>query len=80
MDYTWVLREDLLNWLEKQIAHENDGWKNSKRLSDRNYHFARQNAFEKALRTFTIEEDNRANPICRICGEEGHSWQRCGND
>ena len=19
-------------------------------------------------------------PVCRICGEEGHRWQRCGSD
>ena len=24
--------------------------------------------------------DQRPTPTCRICGEEGHSWQRCGND
>ncbi len=26
------------------------------------------------------EAERRAAPVCRICGEEGHSWQRCGND
>jgi hypothetical protein len=24
--------------------------------------------------------DDVFKPTCRICGEEGHSWQRCGSD
>ncbi len=29
---------------------------------------------------FNDERHVAAAPVCRICGEEGHSWQRCGND
>lgn len=28
----------------------------------------------------TYEPLNRHSSPCRICGEEGHTWQRCGND
>ena len=26
------------------------------------------------------KQERRSAPVCRICGEEGHTWQRCGND
>lgn len=25
------------------------------------------------------ENEREAAPVCRICGKEGHRWQRCGS-
>ena len=26
------------------------------------------------------QAEKRVLPVCRICGQEGHRWQRCGSD
>ena len=77
----WKGRSDEMTNIQRQIlnlANQNK-WAEVAAMAS---FLAEHERLHRELREAMDDEANEreAAPVCRICGEEGHTWQRCCND